>query len=267
MSKAGQKHWTHRLFVEEPEIYLPFLEKALDRAPAEASALASLFGKNGVPPGGRVLDMACGIGRHSIPLAQLGYRVTGVDISPLYVKKAKERAAATGVDVRFFVGDGQEAGAMLDTYGPFDAFINMFTSHGFYGREGDLSLFRQLQQLASPGAVLVVLTANRDWLVRNFEAEGLDLAGGIRILQDRTLDLETSTLHNEWTFIEGNGDKMRLRLTLEMDHRVYSLHEFKELIEEARWQYVAAFGSDRAPDFKLEGLTTDSMTMWVVARA
>ena len=169
--------------------------------------------------------------------------------------------------MRFVVGDGQEAGALLDTYGPFDAVISMFTSHGFYGREGDLALFHQLRQLASPGAVLVVLTAHRDWLVRNFEPEGLELAGGIRILQDRSLDLETSTLHNEWAFIEGNGDNMKLRLTLEMDHRVYSLHECKELIEEARWRYVAAFGSDRTPDCKQEALTTDSMTMWVVARA
>ena len=265
--RPDKKHWTRRLFVEEADVYLPFLEQAMDRAPAESTAVATLFSQHGVPAAARVLDVACGIGRHSIPLAQRGYRVTGIDISPLFVQKAKESAAATGADVRFMVGDVQEAEALLGTDGPFDGFISMFTSHGYYGRDGDLSLFRQLRRLASPEAVLVVLTSHRDWLVRNFEPEGLDMAGSIRIFQNRKLDLESSTIHNDWAFFEGDGNDLKLRLRLAMEHRVYSLHEFKELIEESGWSYMKALGSDRGPDFRLGELTLDSKTMWVVARA
>ena len=265
--EAGRKHWTHRLFVDEAEVYLPFLEQAMDRAPAECDALATLFGEYGVPADGTVLDVACGIGRHSIPLAQRGYKVTGIDLSPLFVQKGRESAEAAGVDVRLVVGDMQDAEEQLGAEAPFDALISMFTSHGYYGRDADLSLFQQLRRLASSGAVLVVRTAHRDWLVRNFEPEGLDMAGPIRILQNRALDLETSTMHNDWSFFEGNGDDLKLRLRLAMDHRLYSLHEFKELIEEAGWRYTRGFGSERGPDFKLEELTYDSMTMWVVARA
>ena len=157
---------------------------------------------------------------------------------------------------------------IIDIFGDlFNNVINMFTSHGYYGRDGDLSLFRQLRRLASPKAVLVVLTAHREWLVRNFEPEGLDIAGPIRIFQNRTLDLETSTVHNDWAFFEGDGKDLKLRLKLAMEHRVYSLHEFKDLIEESGWSYLKALGSDRGPDFQLEGLTPDSKTMWVVARA
>ena len=52
------EHWTHRLFVEKPELYLPFLEEAADRAPAETQALHGLFEQERVPANGRVLDVA-----------------------------------------------------------------------------------------------------------------------------------------------------------------------------------------------------------------
>ena len=262
-----QAHWTKRLFVEEPELYLPFLEDAIDRAPAEVDVLVGLFGRHGVPQEGRVLDVACGIGRHSVLLAGRGYVVTGIDISPAFVRRAREYAMGACTSPRFIVGDMQAADGVLNSEEPFSAIISMFTSNGYYGREGDVELFSQLRRLAAPGAVLVVLTAHRDWLVRNFEPEGLDKAGGIGILQDRALDLETSTMRSTWQFYEDEGERLKPRLKLEMDHRIYSLHELKALLEEAGWHYAEAYGSDRSADFELGELTLDSKTMWVVARA
>jgi SAM-dependent methyltransferase len=263
---AGQDHWTHRLFVERPELYLPFLEHAEERAQAEAGILADLFGRFGVPEGGKVLDVACGTGRLAIPLARRGYRVTGIDLSPLYIDKARERSADEGLDVDFIVGDMRGVESVVANRGPLDAVIIMFTSNGYYGRDGDLKLFRQLWRLSSPGAIMVVLTMNRDWMVANFEPEGVDAAGAFRILQRHRLDLETSTLRNDWEFYEGDGDDLRLQLRLQLDHRVYSLHDLKALVEEAGWEYLAGLGSDRGAEPCLRELTLDLMEMWVVSR-
>ena len=98
-------HWTRKLFVENARLYLPFLEHGKERADGEVDALTRLFAEFGVPDGGRVLDLACGVGRHSVPLAKRGYEVTGVDISPLFIEKAREYAASEGVDARFEVGE------------------------------------------------------------------------------------------------------------------------------------------------------------------
>ena len=264
---VDQEHWTHRLFVDRPELFLPFLELAEERAPAETAILADLFGRFGVPEGGRVLDVACGIGRLAIPLARRGYRVTGIDLSPMFIDKARERSACEGLDADFIVGDMQDAGSLMATRGPFDAVIDMFTSNGYYGRDGDLALFTQLRRLSSPDAIMVVLTMNRDWMVGNFGPEGVDAAGRVRILQRRRLDLETSTLHNDWEFYEGEGDDLSLRLRLQLDHRVYSLHDLKALVEEAGWEYLAGLGSDRVAEPVLKELTPALMDMWVVARA
>jgi len=44
------------------------------------------------------LDLCCGIGRHSVPLAERGYQVTGIDLSPVLIARARELAKARGVE-------------------------------------------------------------------------------------------------------------------------------------------------------------------------
>ena len=68
-------------------------------------------------PGARVLDAGCGPGRHALELARRGIAVTGVDLSPDFVARA--RAAAADLPVTFEIGDIREI-AYVDE---FDAVI------------------------------------------------------------------------------------------------------------------------------------------------
>jgi glycine/sarcosine N-methyltransferase len=69
----------------------------------------------------RVLDAACGTGRHAIALAQRGYQVTGADLSAAMVARARETTAAAGVEVPFVeAGLGALAPALP---GPWDAVL------------------------------------------------------------------------------------------------------------------------------------------------
>src|SRR5688572_24175521 len=56
-------------------------------------------------PGARVLDAPCGHGRHAIALAASGHRVTGVDVSPAALARARTEARARGVEVDWLLGD------------------------------------------------------------------------------------------------------------------------------------------------------------------
>ncbi len=265
--ESGTSHWTHKLFVENAELYLPFLKQGKERALQEAIVLSQLLEEQGVPPNAKLLDVACGIGRHAVLMAQRGYQVSGLDISPRFVENAHEYASEQGGEADFQCGDVLQVASQLGNTAPFDAIVNMFTSHSYYGWDGDLTTFRQLHELSSYSAVLVILTSNRDAIVRKFTPEAMDKAGDIRILQLRTLDLETSTMHNDWEFFEGQNESLKLSLSIHMEHRIYSLHDMKRLLEEAGWTYVKAMGQSDDEASGLIPLTIDSNVMWVVARA
>ena len=72
----------------------------------EPGALEFL-GRLHIEPGTRMLDVACGAGQISIPAAQAGAKVTGVDIASNLIEQARARAAEENVDVRFDEGDAE----------------------------------------------------------------------------------------------------------------------------------------------------------------
>lgn len=89
-------NWTQRLNHE-----LPFLRVLLENQPQA-----------------RVLDLACGSGRHAIALATQGYEVTGLDASQSMIDTAIHLAQEEKVQVQFLVGDMQDAKTLLEA--PFD---------------------------------------------------------------------------------------------------------------------------------------------------
>jgi 2-polyprenyl-3-methyl-5-hydroxy-6-metoxy-1,4-benzoquinol methylase len=78
-------------------LYLPFLEQGKEKAVREVEGLCKIFDKYNILKDSKILDLSCGIGRHSIPLAKRGYKVVGYDISSLYLQKAREWAKSEGL--------------------------------------------------------------------------------------------------------------------------------------------------------------------------
>ncbi|MDO5111173.1 MAG: class I SAM-dependent methyltransferase [Clostridia bacterium] len=69
----------------------------------------------------RILDLACGFGRHALAFARRGFFVTGVDITPAYVADAAEQAKREGLDARFILSDIRD----VTFAGEFDVVLNM----------------------------------------------------------------------------------------------------------------------------------------------
>src|SRR5262249_12951464 len=99
---------------------------------AEAQALAAAR-LAGVEPGQGLLDVPCGFGRHSIPLARAGYQVTNADRSEALIGEARRRA------------DGERGLKLVKanyhslpfTDASFDGAVCLFTSLGYLGDEQD----------------------------------------------------------------------------------------------------------------------------------
>ncbi len=106
------------------------------RDAADANRLAELItGHIPVDEYPTLLDLACGRGRHSINFANRGYHVTGVDLAPTAISRAKAKAAQAGVEVDFRVGDMRVP--LEDT---FDVVVNLFTSFGYFDSEAENEL-------------------------------------------------------------------------------------------------------------------------------
>jgi len=69
-----------------------------------SSELQRVLARNTVQPC-RALELGCGTGTNSVWLAQQGFEVTGVDLAPLAVERAEERAHAAGVNAHFVAAD------------------------------------------------------------------------------------------------------------------------------------------------------------------
>jgi len=88
-----------------------------------ATGAGDFLSRVAIPTGAVVLDVACGTGNLSIPLARNGAVVTGVDIAANVIAQARERAAAEGLTIRFDEGDAE---ALPYPDGHFDAVVSMF---------------------------------------------------------------------------------------------------------------------------------------------
>lgn len=72
---------------------------------ANASLVDRFMALKGIPVQGKLLELGCGEGHHCRAFAQLGYEVSGIDISATAIEWAKEKATETGIPSTFLVAD------------------------------------------------------------------------------------------------------------------------------------------------------------------
>ncbi|MGW3204224.1 class I SAM-dependent methyltransferase [Streptomyces sp. NPDC001135] len=192
------------------------------------------------PPGARILDLCCGPGLFTVPLARAGHTVTGVDRSAPLLKAADAALRDAGAEARLVEAD------MLDFAEPeaFDAVVNMYTSFGYFDRpEDNLQVLRNAYTSLAPGGTFLVDVVGKEILARLDERVSLtEVDDRILIQRDTVLD-DWSRLRSDWFSLV--GDRVaRASMTL----YVYSAAELRHLLETAGFDRVDVFGGyDGAP--------------------
>lgn len=162
-----KKIWTldikQQTWVEETEAQVDFILQHLN-----------------LPPSARILDLACGFGRHSLLLAQRGYDVVGVDITSDYIEDARRSAAAMHLsNAQFIHSDIRN----LHFESEFDLVLNL--ADGAVGYlENDvenLKIFDVISRALKPGGHHVMDIINGDYAdqyfpMRNWESGENSLA-------------------------------------------------------------------------------------------
>jgi ubiquinone/menaquinone biosynthesis C-methylase UbiE len=113
-----------------------------------------------LPAGAHILDLACGRGRHSIELAKRGFRVTGLDYSPLLLSRAKTSVRKLPRPKRpiFIEGDMRNLKRIFPR-GSFDAVVNLWNAWGYFDRRSDdRKTLAGISHVLKPGGALVINT-------------------------------------------------------------------------------------------------------------
>jgi len=201
----------------------------------------------------KILDLCCGLGRHSIELAKRGYQVTGVDVTSQYLETARAKAKEKGVKIDFIEGEMRN----ISFYEEFNAAINMFTSFGFFEEEKDnLKVLKNVSNTLKPEGKFLIDVINRDWIIRNYRERDWRESGEGLVLEVRKFDLARSINYGKQIIIRG-GERIEKDVPL----RMYSFHELKSMLELAGLKVIASYGS-----FEKEELTLDSMRMIIISQ-
>lgn len=197
------------------------------------------------------LDLCCGPGRFSIALAKRGYRVTGVDRTRFLLNKARARARSAKAKVEWVTSDMRD----FVRPGAFDLVISMFTSFGYFEKEGDdQRVLRNISESLRPGGVCVFELRGKEWIAQHWDSSYVAvLPGGRRLVQRRWVTDDWARLQNEWIMIH-RGRAKTYRFAL----RIYSALELRDRLLRAGFRDVEFYGD-------LDGSEYGLWAGWMVA--
>ena len=200
---------------------------------AEVDQMIALFG---LKSGAAVLDLCCGIGRHSIEFARRGFKVTGVDRTTPYLDQARASASKENLKIEFVLSDMRE----FSRPAAFDAALNFFTAFGYFENAADdAKVARNLLESLKPGGRLIVDMNGKEIMARKFRERdwGTREDGAIVLEERRVLD-GWKRIESRWTWIRG-GERRSSTLVV----RLYSGVELESLLREVGFQEVGLYGS------------------------
>ena len=196
-----------------------------------------------LPEGARFLDVGCGIGRHSIELANHGYRAVGLDISRKYVNEATARARKIKPKPVFLKKDMRK----IEFKNEFDAAISLFTSFGYFPKKADDILsVRRIYRSLKPGGALVMdlfngtpVKKSLDQLAQKGESlhEWMELSNGSLLLQNPIYISRKNATLTRWIHIENGRRREVTSFT-----RAYTKKSLLSLLEKIGFQKIRFFG-------------------------
>lgn len=230
-----KKQWYASWF-DTPFYHILYKDRDHDEAQSFMDTLTHYLN---LPENGKILDLACGKGRHSMYLNTLGYDVTGVDLSENSIKFAKQFENET---LHFQVHD------MCQPFNQtFDAVFNLFTSFGYFEKDEDnLNTIKAIKENLNEYGFGVIDFMNCDFIVNNLIPEEIKTIENIefhlkRYEKDGYILKDIEFVH------EGIAFAFQERV------KAFRLKDFEILFEKADVHLLDVFG-----DYKLHKFDKNS---------
>lgn len=228
MSANGAVMQSQTLY-DDPDLY----DRLMPPGPCEA------FYASVIPSGGSVLDLACGTGRLSVPLAARAGRITGLDSSAAMLAAARAKAAAAGAEVSWVQGDM----TAFDLGRVFD--VVMVTGNSLAHLTTDAALsgcLAAVRRHLAPGGVFAfdVVDPELHKLERPAKerVKRAPPAAGVRLREAASYNPFTQVRAANWRVIDGEGRTREVAFHL----RQFFPDDLPRALEAAGLRLTARFG-------------------------
>lgn len=227
--------------------YYHILYKNRDHSEAELF-IRNLFGELEVSELSKVLDLACGKGRHSIFVNSMGYNTTGVDLSAESIETAKLSESDT---LSFFQHDMR-----LPIDGArFDLVLNLFTSFGYFeDTTHNEKMLSSIHNYLSDDGKLVIDFFNAETVLRNLLDNETKLIDGIEFNISKSV--ENGAIVKNIQF-KDQGDNYSFQERVQ----ALNLADFRLMLERTNFELDAIYGN-----YQLDPYDSNSERLIIVAK-
>lgn len=218
-----------------------------------------LIEKLGLCGGERVLDLACGFGRHSLELARRGFDVTGVDITRDYVEYAASVAERENLNARFIYSDIRD----VKFENEFDVVLNMADGAIGYleSEEENLKIFSVIARALKSGGKHFMDIMNGSYAVTHFPCKMWDEGEKCLTLSEFEWNNDTRTLvYGQLDYPYGKPLE-KPTITEGNTIRLYTLDEIKAIFGEIGMEVCETFA-----DFSGKGSSDNDIQLMVYSR-
>lgn len=219
-----------------------------ERSEAEVAELVRLFELD-TPL--KILDLACGFGRHANRLAALGHTVTGVDYIPGFLEIARQQAKAMGIQVDYQQADMRH----LSFDAEFDRVVLMFTSFGYFSDDENLQVIKNAASALKPGGLLGFDIPHRDAIAGQRPSDHVIDKDGDLIINRLSFDALTGRFHNRRLLVRDG-----VRKNKPFSIRLYNAQEIQDLLAKSGLEVAQLLGEGGQP------LSNQSQRLIVLAK-
>jgi SAM-dependent methyltransferase len=219
-----------------------------ERSDAEVASLVKLLDLDSPK---KILDLACGFGRHANRLAALGHSVTGVDFMPGFLEIAQKKAAEMGVQVDYQQGDMRRISFVEE----FDRVLLLFTSFGYFEDDENVQVMENIARALKPEGLLKFDIPNRDVVVKDLPVSHVIDKDGDLIINRLSFDILRGRSHNRRIIVRDGVRKDKPHSV-----RLYNATEIQDLLNRVGLETCKILGYDDQP------LSANSSGMVVIAR-